>query len=133
MEKKIIEIMEKFFGEDLRRIKHAHGVWFEAKRIMSGKLGCDEDIMVACALLHDIGIKPSEEELGYNNAKTQEQYGPVVAGELLNQIDFPIEKLKIVKDIISNHHSPSRFDYLELEILKEADRIVNMAENSLNK
>ena len=33
-----------------------------------------------------------------------------------------------VCEIIGNHHSPSRYDYVELEILKEADRIVNKLE-----
>ena len=49
----------------------------------------------------------------------------MVAEELLLSIDFPIEKIQTVKDIIGNHHSKSRFAYPELEVLKEADRIVN--------
>jgi acetyl esterase len=35
---------------------------------------------------------------------------------------------RIVKDIIGNHHSPSRYGYPELALLKEADRIVNRDE-----
>jgi hypothetical protein len=30
--------------------------------------------------------------------------------------------------VIGNHHSPSRYDYPELVVLKEADRIVNRDE-----
>ncbi len=86
---------------------------------------CDPDIVIASALLHDVGIKVSEEKHGHNNAKTQEQYGPAVAKELLDSIGFPAEKTAIVMDIIGNHHSPSRFDYPELEVLKKADQIVN--------
>jgi len=81
------------------------------------------------ALLHDIGIKISEEKLGHNNGKTQEEFGPPVAEELLMSIDFPAAKIAIVKDIISNHHSPSRYNYPELELLKKADRIVNKNES----
>jgi len=44
----------------------------------------------------------------------------------------PINKTKnvqeIVKQIIGNHHSPSRYPYPELALLKEADLIVNKAE-----
>ena len=90
---------------------------------------CDTDIVVACALLHDVGIKVSEEKHGYNNGKTQEEYGPGVAEEMLNSIAFPAEKIKIVKNIIGNHHSASRYDYPELAVLKEADRIVNRDED----
>ena len=81
--------------------------------------------MIACALLHDLGIKVSEERHGYNNGKTQEEYGPAEAGRLLNAIGFPADKTEIVKNIIGNHHSPSRYDYPELAVLKEADKIVN--------
>jgi len=35
----------------------------------------------------------------------------------------------MVKEIVGNHHSPSRYDYPELEVLKEADRIVNREES----
>jgi len=86
---------------------------------------CDQDIVIACALLHDIGIKISEEKFGYNNGKTQEEFGPDVAEELLSSINFPGEKTIKVKEIIGNHHSKSRYDYVELVILKEADKIVN--------
>jgi len=90
---------------------------------------CDMDIVIACALLHDIGIKFSEEKHGHNNGKTQEKYGPSVAEGLLISIGFQTDKIKIVKDIIGNHHSPSRYDYPELTILKAADRIVNRNED----
>ena len=121
----IVKLMVEFFGEDMRRIEHALSVLRHAERIMDEQGDCDPDILVACALLHDVGIRPSEEKLGYNNGKTQEEYGPPVAERLLRSIKFPEEKIQIVKDIVGNHHSKSMFDYPELEILKKADRIVN--------
>ena len=95
---------------------------------MQEKPGCDTEVVVACALLHDIGIKDSEEKLGYNNGKTQEEYGPPVAEKLLCSIGFPPDKIEKIKQIIGNHHSPSLYDYPELEVLKEADKIVNRDE-----
>ncbi len=89
---------------------------------------CDYEILVASALLHDIGIKQSEEILGYNSGKTQEEYGPSIAEKMLNSIIFSPGKILKVCEIIANHHSPSRHDYIELIILKEADRIVNKLE-----
>lgn len=90
--------------------------------------GCDYEVLVACALLHDAGIKPSEEALGYNNGRTQEEYGPPVVRALLESIGFPPQKTEKVCEIVGNHHSPSRYDYVELKVLKEADRIVNKME-----
>ena len=122
---KIARLLINFFGNDDRRISHAMSVLFHAKRIAAEKGGCSEDIIVACALLHDVGIKPAEGKFGCNDGKLQEEFGPPIAEELLRQIDFPIGKIQIVKEIIGNHHSKSRFAYPELEVLKEADRIVN--------
>ena len=67
---------------------------------------CDSEIVIACALLHDVGIKQSEEELGFNNGKTQEQYGPPAAEAILGSISFPPQKIQKIKEIIGNHHSP---------------------------
>ncbi len=101
---------------------------FRSKEITAQKEGADLDVVIACALLHDVGIKPAEAKFGYNNGKLQEEYGPAIAEELLQLIDFPAELIVKVKEIIGNHHSPSRYTYIELEILKEADAIVNKAD-----
>lgn len=122
---KIAKLLVDHFQNDFRRITHALEVLKHAERIMEDTWGYDYEIVIASALLHDAGIKPSEEILGYSNGKTQEQYGPPIVETLLKSIDFPSEKITIVSEIVGNHHSPSRFDYLELKILKEADGIVN--------
>ncbi|MEE8185479.1 MAG: HD domain-containing protein [Thermodesulfobacteriota bacterium] len=123
---KITKLLVDFFEDDFRRINHALEVLKYSEIIMEKKGNYDYPVVIASSLLHDVGIKPSEEKLGYNNGKTQEEFGPPIAEELLKRIDFPVEKIKRVSEIIGNHHSPSRYDYVELEILKEADRIVNM-------
>ena len=128
---KTIKLLTDFFETDFRRINHAISVLEETEKILvKTNIDYDEDIAIVCALLHDVGIKQSEKELGYNNGKTQEQFGPAAAGILLEKIDFPEEKIIKVKEIIGNHHSKSRYDYIELEILKQADRIVNNNEGN---
>jgi HD superfamily phosphodiesterase len=122
---KIAKLLVDHFQSDFRRITHALEVLKHAERIMEDTQGYDYEIVVASALLHDAGIKPSVEILGYSNGTTQEQYGPPVVAELLKSINFPPEKITIVSEIVGNHHSPSRYDYIELKILKEADGIVN--------
>ncbi len=125
---KIVKLLVDHFGNDFRRITHALEVLKHSEKIMENTESYDYDILIASALLHDIGIKQSEEVLGYNNGKTQEEYGPPIAEELLKRINFPPEKTTKVCEIIGNHHSRSRYDYLELKILKEADRLVNKLE-----
>ena len=125
---KVTKLLVDYFGDDFRRITHALEVLKYSERIMENKQGYDHEVLVASALLHDIGIKRSEEIHGYNNGRTQEEYGPPVARGLLEAIGFAREKITKVCEIIGNHHSPSRYDYVELKILKEADRIVNRME-----
>ncbi len=127
-EAKITKLLVDFFADDFRRIEHAQRVLHHSKEIVAQKDGADLDVVIACALLHDVGIKPAEAKFGYNNGKLQEKYGPAIAEELLQLIDFPAELIVKVKEIIGNHHSPSRYTYIELEILKEADAIVNKAD-----
>lgn len=88
----------------------------------------DTEVLLASALLHDVGIKPSEAELGYNDGTTQETYGPAQAQKLLEEIDFDPDKTRKVVQIVGNHHSPSRYPHVELEILKLADLVVNRVE-----
>ncbi len=126
---RLTRFLVEYFGVDDRRIEHALRVLHHAESLMENHPGCDPDIVIASALLHDVGIKVSEEKHGYNNGRTQEEYGPPVAAEILRSIGFPAEKVEIVRDIIGNHHSPSRHDYPELALLKEADRIVNLIED----
>ena len=125
---KMTKLLVDYFEEDFRRINHALEVLKHAERIMENAELGDAEVLIAAALLHDVGIKRSEALLGYNDGKTQEEYGPPVAEQLLASIDFPPEKIKKVCEIIGNHHSRSRYDYVELQILKEADRIVNKQE-----
>jgi HD superfamily phosphodiesterase len=127
---RVVKLLVDYFEVDFRRITHALEVMKHAERIMEGEECCDDEVLVAAALLHDIGIKLSEELHGYNNGRTQEEHGPPIVGRLLASIGFPADKTARVCEIIGNHHSPSRFDYVELEILKEADRIVNRIEGN---
>jgi HD superfamily phosphodiesterase len=126
----LTQVLTEYFGADEKRVDHALRVLHHADRIMGDYPHCDPDILIASALLHDVGIKVSEEKHGYNNGKTQEEYGPPVAEDLLSSIAFPADKIKTVKEIIGNHHSPSRYDYPELVVLKEADLIVNRDEEA---
>jgi HD superfamily phosphodiesterase len=125
---KVAKLLVDYFGSDFRRISHALEVLRHAEKIVENTENYDYEVLVASALLHDIGIKQSEEVFGYNNGKTQEKYGPPIAEKLLDSIDFPPGKTRKVCEIIGNHHSPSQYDYIELKILKEADRIVNKLE-----
>ena len=95
---RLTRVLTHYFESDNKRIEHALRVLHHADRIMQDHPGCDADIVIASALLHDVGIKVSEEKHGYNDGKTQEKYGPAAAGGLLDCVDFPPDKTQIVSD-----------------------------------
>lgn len=125
---RLIKLLVDFFETDYRRIAHAVEVMQQTELLLPHYTDVDREVLLASALLHDVGIKPSEAELGYNDGATQEAYGPAVAQTLLESIHFDSDKTKKVTEIVGNHHSRSRYPYVELEILKLADLIVNRLE-----
>jgi len=88
---KVTKLLVDYFGNDFRRIAHALEVLKYAEIAMESTECCDYEVLIAATLLHDIGIKQSEEILGYNNGKTQEKYGPPIAEKLLESINFPLQ------------------------------------------
>ena len=73
---KITKLLIDYFESDSKRINHALEVLKHAEEIMVNARDFDYEVVVASALLHDIGIKESERILGYNTGKTQEEYAP---------------------------------------------------------
>lgn len=135
MIEKIIEEMIGYFGRDVRRINHALKVYSFANCI--GKLEkLDEDkqnILEIAAVLHDIGIKISEEKYNSSSGKYQELEGPGIAKKLLEKFHINDYKLNRILYIIGNHHSYSKIDDIDFQILVEADFLVNIFEDSLDK
>jgi predicted HD phosphohydrolase len=123
----VISLLVGFFGDDHARIGHALEVLRHAEEIAARRGGCDYETLVAVALLHDVGIKPSEERYGHNTGKSQEELGPPEADRLLRETTLDDQRRCKVCEMVGNHHSPSRYDYPELVVLKEADGIVNRA------
>lgn len=120
--------MRKYFGEDARRIQHALDVTGHAEAM--GKEQKDGDMMVimAAALLHDIGIKNAELKYNSSSAKYQHIEGPPVAEEILAGLKAPQELIDEVCDIIGHHHSPRAEETVNFKVLYDADLIVNTAE-----
>jgi HD superfamily phosphodiesterase len=113
------------FGNDERRIAHAHRV-LEYARMIREREGGDERIVVAAALLHDVGIKVAEELHGSSAGPHQERYGPPLAREIMEHLGMASDEIDHVCDIIADHHSGKRMDTPEFRILWDADWLVNI-------
>ncbi len=129
MEQKILNEMRNYFGEDKKRIAHAENVLKHAKQIMSKK-GGDKNVIIASAILHDIGIKECERKYNSTNGKLQEKEGPGIARIILKNLNINEKIINEVCEIIANHHTPGKINTLNFNILFEADTAVNKIEKN---
>ena len=125
VEETCIEAMEQFFGADKKRIQHALAVLDYAKSIHSVE-GGDPKVVLAAAILHDIGIPAAEEKYGSIAGPYQEKEGPPIAREMLEKAGFDAGTTDHVCDIIADHHSAKTMDTTEFKVLWDADWLVNI-------
>mgnify|MGYP003231205908 CR=1 FL=1 len=112
--------MIAFFSGDPKRIQHFMKVHSFA-RIIGTKEGLDETslfILEAAAYTHDIGIRPAEEKYGRCD------------GKLLGFAENVIER---VCYLIGHHHTYDNIEGLDYQILVEADFLVNLYEDDVNR
>lgn len=119
--------MKEIFGDDLKRIEHALAVLNYAEQIHTVE-GGDRLVVVAAAILHDIGIPQAERKHGSAGAKYQEMEGPGIAREIMLKHGIAAELVEHVGKIIANHHSAKDIDTQEFRIVWDADWLVNWPE-----
>ena len=124
-ERKWLEKLEKLartrYTEDpVHGWPHVERVLRLALAICRSTPGCDEDIVAAAALLHDVG-RSLEERLGEHHALISARLAP----GLLEEAGFPRDKVEDVVNAIASHsyslgREPSS---LEACVLRDADRL----------
>lgn len=128
--------MTEFNNNDPIRIQHFIKV-FQFAHTIGVKEGLDERtllILDIAAIMHDIGIRPSEEKYGRCNGKLQEQEGPPYAKQILVEFkDVSVEEIDRICYLIAHHHTYDNVDGLDYRILLEADFLVNALEDNLKK
>lgn len=123
--------MRETFGEDHRRIAHALAVLQRAEQIYvteSQTDSIDAEVVVAAAILHDIGIHAAEKKHGSAGGNFQELEGPPIARKILAETDLSEDAVEHICRIIANHHSARDIDTPEFRILWDADWLVNIPE-----
>ncbi|EHI98548.1 metal dependent phosphohydrolase [Clostridium sp. DL-VIII] len=129
----IISEMIKYYAKDPRRVNHFLKVFSFAKSI--GKLEkLDEktqNILEVAAVMHDIGIKLSEEKYNSSAGNYQEIEGPPVAKEMLLKYNFDEAFIDRVCYLIGHHHTYGKIDGVDYQILIEADFLVNVYEDEI--
>jgi hypothetical protein len=124
---RVDQAMQDYFGADQRRIDHALRVTGYADELLCREPG-DRDVVIATALLHDIGIREAERKFGSAAGNLQEQEGPPVAREILLSLGFAEPVVAEVCQIIASHHSPGEVDTDNFRIIWDADWLVNLGD-----
>lgn len=138
MENKICNVVNEmisYYKGDVRRINHFLKVYSFAKTI--GELeNIDKDtqfILEVSAIMHDIGIKISEEKYNSSAGNYQEIEGPAVAKNMLRKLNFPQNIIERVCFLIGHHHTYSNIDNIDYQILVESDFLVNIYEDEIKE
>ena len=124
---KLIAAMKKTFGRDQKRIDHAFAVLGRAREIIKQE-AADPKVVMASAILHDIGIQEAEKKHGSSAGVYQEREGPAIAQPILEEAGLDPESIEHVLKIIANHHTARDIDTPEFRILWDADWLVNLPE-----
>lgn len=119
--------MKTLFGADRRRIEHALKVLEYAESILKKEPG-DPAVVVAAAILHDIGIHEAEVRHGSSAGKYQEIEGPPIARRIMRELGLRKAAIDHVCRIVANHHSARDIDTPEFRIIWDADWLVNFPE-----
>ena len=134
MVERLTQQMIAYFGSDVKRINHALKVYSFAKTIAElEKLSPDKKLIVeATAILHDIGIKEAEKKYNSSAGNYQEIEGPAIAQLFLEKAQFSQQQIERICFIIGHHHTLSKIDDSDFQILVEADFLVNFYEDELS-
>ena len=125
--------LKQHFGADERRIQHALKVLKTAETIMDGEniQGFIRDVVTITALLHDVGIKTAEQKYQSAAGTYQEIEGPPLARGMMERRGAEPAVIDRICYIIGGHHTASKNDGLDFQIIWEADLYVNIEEESL--
>jgi HD superfamily phosphodiesterase len=129
----IMNDMIRYFGHDVRRINHALKVYDFACLIAgeSTVRGTERQVIGIAALLHDIGIKEAERKYQSSASRYQEEEGPAIARGILAPHHLDENLVDRICYIIGNHHTYTKIDGTDFQILVEADFIVNIFEDEM--
>jgi HD superfamily phosphodiesterase len=132
---RVMEKMVGYFGHDTKRINHALKV-FAFSQIISSRESPDagmQEIIAYTALLHDIGILKAEQKYKSSVGKYQQIEGPPIARQILTDLGIPAPIIDRVCFITAHHHTYSKIDGIDFQIIVEADFLVNIFEDDLGR
>jgi uncharacterized protein len=133
MHSRVMEQMICYFSHDVRRINHALKVhafaaYIGSREAVDSRL---HTVISYTSLLHDIGIHEAERKYNSTAGNYQQIEGPPIARKILSDLGVAPDIIDRVCFITANHHTYSRVDGIDFQILVEADFLVNIFEDEM--
>ena len=119
---RLVEAVKNEFGDDQERITHSLLVLDRAQELLRRE-GGDPRVIMAAALLHDIGVREAERKHGSSAPQYHEVEGPPIAKRILEEIGMDDTTVDHVCHIVESHHSGGVIDTTEFQIVWDADRL----------
>ena len=137
MDKKHLALLQEmlaYYRGDAKRIQHFLKVYDFAALL--GQLEQlpeeQQQLLETAAIVHDIGIKRSEEKYGSSAGKYQELEGPAISREMLTRLGYEDAFIERISYLIAHHHTYENIQEIDYQILVEADFLVNAYEDALS-
>lgn len=130
----ITELMVWYNGTDIRQIDHALKVAGYAALIsqMEDLEPALVERITLAALLHDIGMREAAARYGSAAGKFQELEGPLIAAELMADLDIPQSERDRICFLVGHHHTIGAIDGVDLRVLVEAHCLVHATEDDVS-
>lgn len=127
--------MITLYSGDAKRIQHFMKVHAFAKMIAEEEeVGIKQrEVIETAALVHDIGIHTAEKKHHSSAGEYQEIEGPPIARAMLMALEFKPSVVNRVCELVAHHHTYTDIDGVDLQILIEADFLVNAYEEGMTK
>lgn len=125
--------MMEYYKNDPKRISHFMKVHSYAK-LIGEEERLDKDLLFiteAAAYIHDIGIKNAEAKYNSSIGELQEKEGPDEARKMLTELGFNEADIERICFIVGHHHTYSKIDNIDFQIVVEANLIANYYEENL--
>ena len=129
----IIEMI-KYYANDARRVNHFMKVYSFAKSIGElEKIDKKEQVILEiAAVVHDIGIKISEEKYNSSAGKYQEIEGAKVAEEMLINLGIKKDIVDRVCFLVGHHHTYNNIDNIDFSVPGIKDIHYEVSDNAGN-
>lgn len=135
MQVELLHKMIDYYAGDAKWVQHFLKVYDFAKLIGKSE-NLPEDVqflLEITAIVHDIGIKVSEEKYQSSAGIYQEKEGPAIAKPMLVSVGYTEAVIERSCYLIGHHHTYKDINGLDYQILVEADFLVNIYEDEISQ